>query len=67
MLAGAILDQLLESLDQFLQVLFGQIDIFFDADFVLEMVHDFIDRFVFVFMALLHTHDHVAVHLQKRR
>ena len=64
-LAGAVFDQRLEPLDQFLQVGFGEFGVFFDAALVLEAVHHFIERFVFVFVTLLHAHHDVAVHLHE--
>ena len=64
-LAGAFVDERFEALDEFVQIGFAEVGVFLDAALVLQAVHHFIERFVFVFVALLHAHDDVAVHLDE--
>ena len=64
-LAGALLDQVVESADEFLQLLGGQVGVFFRADFLLEVVHHFVERLVVVPADFLYAHDDIAVHLHE--
>ncbi len=46
-------------------MLLGQVGVVVDAELVLEPLHRFLEGIVLVFMPLLHSHDHVAVHLDE--
>ncbi len=64
-LAGALLDRLLETLDQFLQIGRGQLRVEFDALGVLQIVHDLLERIDLVLVLRLQSEDDIAVHLHE--
>ena len=64
-LAGAIKNERLEALHQFMQVRLGELCVLLHAKLALERGHDILKWIVLIFIALLHAHDHVAVHLNE--
>ena len=46
-------------------MLSGQIRVFLDLDLMLQTVHDLFERLVIIFVLLLNTHHHVAIHLNE--
>jgi len=66
-LAGALLDERLEALDELLIVSCGEfaIDDFFAVMLVFEFLDDGFKRLVVFAFAFLHAHDHVAIHLDE--
>ena len=66
--AGALLDQILEALHEFFQIIDRELDvgeIVVAVTFVLEVLDHALERLVIFARALLHAHHDVAVHLQK--
>ena len=64
-LLGPLLDEGLVALDQFLQIVSGEVVVRLSLELLLELVHDFIERLVVVFALRLNTHDNVSVHLDE--
>ena len=64
-LAGAIKNERLEALHQFMQVRLGELCVLLHGKLALECGHDIFKWIVLIFIALLHAHHHVAIHLDE--
>ena len=62
---GTILNETEVSLDEFTKRFLCKLCIVFDAELMLQSVHDFIKWLVFIFVPLLDTHHDITVHLDK--
>ena len=62
---GTVLDETEVSLDEFAECFLCKLCIVFDAELMLQSIHNFIKRLVFILVPLLDTHNNIAVHLNK--